>query len=257
LSVNEKLREMKPEEEELIIKGQILKDLENDLLTGDFFLSQIKKELYLFENRYNEIVGLQYSKLERLKSDLRSIIDTYAEKENSIRSFSPGKFSPEKMQEHYEEDIAPSSAPNGSQSLAAKNLFRQVAKAIHPDLSNDENDRVIREELMKRANIAFLNNDVDRLLQIMNEWENIPEQIRGNDPGSSLIRTIRKIAQIKERIQKIDEEKMSIVRSDIYRFYQKDLKMRNNGGDLLQAISIEVNKNIEEILRGIQTLIEQ
>jgi hypothetical protein len=246
---------MKPEEEELIFKDKILKVLEEELLASELSLSQIKKELYIFENRYNEIVGMRFLKLERLKAELRLIVDMYSDNNETAEWFSKKNSFSEKYRKHIEEEVRTSAVINGSKSLATKDLFRKVAKKIHPDLSNDDNDRIIREELMKRANIAFLNNDVESLQQILIEWENIPDNIVGNDLGSSLIRTIRKIALIKERIKKIDEEKVEIGKSDIHKFYQKDLKMKSCGGDLLQAISDEVNKDIEEILTGIQKLI--
>lgn len=246
---------MKPEEEELIFKDKILKVLEEELLVSEISLSQIKKELYIFENRYNEIVGLRFLKLERLRADLRAIVNLYSDKNDSDVWYSKRNSFSEKYRKQFEEDVRPAALVNGSKSLATKDLFRTVAKKIHPDLSNDDEDRIIREELMKRANLAFLNNDLEGLQRILTEWENKPDHITGNDLGSNLIRTIRKIALIKERIRKIEEEKVDIGKSDIHKFYQKDLKMKTLGGDLLQAIADEVNKDIEDILTGIQNLI--
>jgi hypothetical protein len=88
-------------------------------------------------------------------------------------------------------------------SDAVRKLFRDVAKAIHPDLAHDEATRDQRHSLMVEANRAYALGDEDQLRFILAAWERSPEAVRGSDPEAMRLRLVRRIAQIEEQLELI------------------------------------------------------
>lgn len=246
---------MKPEEEELQQKDALLRELESELLEKELALSILKQNLNVFEIKYMKVVGYKLFLIEELKSKLWGIISDYSDDGINSETDIGKKVNKTPIWDNLLENLY-----NQEESLKLiqediKILFRKVAKNIHPDLVLDENERTIREELMKKANDALSNNDVNTLLEILNEWENSPESIFGDDLGAELVRIIRKISQIKVRIQNIDDEVSKIENSDINKLYQRTQEVSYTGVDLVQKIADDVNKEINKILIHIQDVL--
>jgi hypothetical protein len=91
-------------------------------------------------------------------------------------------------------------APSRYTSDAVRSLFRDVAKAIHPDLAGDEVARDRRHALMIEANRAYALGDEERLRWILRAWESSPEAVPGSDPESVRLRLLRRIAQLEEQL---------------------------------------------------------
>ena len=81
-----------------------------------------------------------------------------------------------------------------------------MAKAIHPDLADDEFARDRRHRLMIEANRAYAVGDEERLRSILQAWENSPEAVQGHDPEATRQRLVRRIAQIKEQLAECDRD---------------------------------------------------
>jgi hypothetical protein len=64
------------------------------------------------------------------------------------------------------------SAPQLSQERRSlRDLFRSLARAIHPDHAREEADRVHRTEIMKQVTGAYEQGDFARLLELENAWQ--------------------------------------------------------------------------------------
>ncbi|HEX6975995.1 MAG TPA: hypothetical protein VF147_16425 [Vicinamibacterales bacterium] len=83
-------------------------------------------------------------------------------------------------------------------SDAVRTLFRDVAKAIHPDLARDEQARERRHALMVEANRAYASGDEERLRRILQAWERSPEAVEGDDPDAARARLARRVAEMEE-----------------------------------------------------------
>jgi DnaJ-domain-containing protein 1 len=79
-----------------------------------------------FEREYQQIIGTRYTELERIEIQIAEYM-AYLE---SNRDFKPS------------EDI--------------KQIYRQVAKLIHPDLTTDPQQKIVRQQLMTEANQSFI-----------------------------------------------------------------------------------------------------
>jgi hypothetical protein len=120
-------------------------ELETGLDARRAGLAQVKTELADFRLRYRREVGLLHDELEDL--------------ERGIAELELGEFAKRLDEEGRTDNATATDAPmreqpaRGLTSDAVRRLFRDVAKAIHPDRASDE-DRDRRHALMVEANRA-------------------------------------------------------------------------------------------------------
>ena len=98
--------------------------------------------------------------------------------------------------------VPPESAPRFT-SDAVRKLFRDVAKAIHPDFADDEHTRDRRHALMIEANRAYALRDAEQLRRILEVWERSAEAVQGSDPEATRLRLERRLAQIEEHLDTV------------------------------------------------------
>ncbi|NED08307.1 hypothetical protein G3I55_42540, partial [Streptomyces sp. SID6648] len=55
-------------------------------------------------------------------------------------------------------------------SEEARKLYRELARKAHPDLAQEEAERVRREEFITRVNAAYAAGDAARLRELAEEW---------------------------------------------------------------------------------------
>jgi hypothetical protein len=153
-------------------------------------VARIKVELAAFRVRYQQQVG-------RLHEELDEIEAAIAQAElGEIARRMAGETA----------GAGASTAPPASEppprytSDAVRKLFRDVAKAIHPDLAEDEVARDRRHALMIEANGAYALGDEERLRWILEAWARSPEAVQGTDPDADRLRLERRAAQLEEQI---------------------------------------------------------
>ena len=205
---------LSPELEELQRKAEELSALEADLVQGELDLATTHGELQNFEREYQQIIGTRYAELERIEIQIAEYM-AYLE---SSRDFNPS------------EDI--------------KQVYRQVAKLIHPDLTTDPQQKSIRQQLMTEANQAYEDGNIDRLREILRSWESRPEAVQGEGIGAELIRIIRKIAQCRDRLHKIRQEISEIEQTELYQLRVEVNSAGEKGKDLLVEMARDLDEQI-------------
>ncbi len=152
-------------------------------------VARVKADLDAFEIDYRKRVGILHEQLDKLELEI-------AEAELGELS----KRLAGKVDGSRESPAADRSAPAPRYTTdAARKLFRDVAKAIHPDLALDESTRDRRHALMVEANRAYALGDEEQLRFILDAWERSPEAVQGLDPEATRLRLVRRIAQIEEQ----------------------------------------------------------
>jgi hypothetical protein len=153
-------------------------------------LTRAKADLDAFSVDYRRKVGTLHEQLEKL--------------ELAIAEAELGEIS-KRIEEAGSSAAQPAaSRPNPEPRLtsdAVRKLFRDVAKAIHPDLAGDQATRDRRHALMIEANKAYAMGDEEQLRSILQAWERSPEAVLGSDPEAMRLRVIRRIGQIEEQLE--------------------------------------------------------
>ncbi|MBE9256709.1 molecular chaperone DnaJ [Dolichospermum sp. LEGE 00246] len=208
------MRTLAPEDEELEKKKTELTGLETELAQRELDLTTLQAELHAFEREYFRVIGIRYTELDRIEDQIAE----YMASLEAIKAFKP------------------------SQNL--KQLYRDVAKLIHPDLATDEKERLRRQELMAQVNQAYENGDEEKIREILQSWENSPESIRGEGVAAELVRTIRKIAQGKQRLNTIFMEIDLLEKTELYQLKSSVNMAEKSGRNLLSEMATQLDEQI-------------
>jgi hypothetical protein len=130
--------------------------LSKDLAERELELATLENRLSEFEKRYARTVGVLFAELDELEKEIAKELFRLNPTEEYRQGFqraekkaksSHDAVDPERLAQNEKKPFAPSDE--------LKNLFRRVAKMIHPDLATDERERAHRTSLMARANEAY------------------------------------------------------------------------------------------------------
>jgi hypothetical protein len=235
------VRTQTPEERELERKHAELAALEAELIPRELDLATLRAELADFERCYLQTVGVLYAELDEIEARIaeaearRRPNDARAQDEAARARAQAAESS---------ETVQSSAAPKPKPSEELKKLFREVAKRIHPDLATNDADRDRRQTLMAEANIAYENGDETRLGRILADWEANPDTVEGDGIGAELIRVIRKIAQIRKRLDDIDAVIQQLNTTQLCQLRGKADDAERQGRDLLTEMALQVEQQI-------------
>lgn len=209
-------------------------------------LEQLEDEISRFEKVYQRTIGKRIAELERLEEE----IARYTGISESVLE---------------REEVSSSTAGNGAGSAGdgvsierseegdIKALYREVAKAIHPDLAGDD-DRVDRHELMSKANRAYADEDHATLRAILRDWKRSADQIEGDDVAAELIRVIRLIAREREEIKAVHATIAELRNSYICRLKLRVDTDLAKGSDLFADLCAAADLNIARARRRLALL---
>lgn len=186
-----------------------------------------------FRIRYRQEVGLLHDQLDRLELDL-------AEAELGIlkeRLADAGDPPPGSAAER------PEPQPRFT-SDAVRKLFRDVAKAIHPDLATNSDARHRRHSLMIEANRAYALGDEEQLRAILQAWERSPEAVQGTDQDAMRLRLVRRIDQVEEHLQALAAELASLTDTSLWKLKVMVDQEAAQGKDLIRDMVRRLKRDI-------------
>ena len=234
-----------PEEQELTHKREEQAALEADLADRELRSANLRAELGAFERQYLHFVGSRYAELDEWKAQIaeRRVSEqpgneraAQAAGEARARADETKSVAGEKSEQEPRKFEA---------SPELKRLYRDVARRIHPDLTSDRDDRAKRQLLMADANQAYEQGDELRLEKILTAYEHSPEAFQGEGPGAELIRTIRRVSQVRARLAEIEAELQGLLRSDLYQLKIRVDEAEQTGHNVLQDMIAKVDEQIE------------
>lgn len=221
-------------------------------------LATLKAELEVFEARYLREIGVLYAELDEIEA---RIAEAQA-RQNPRDQQSREQATKARAQARESAEAAEAARETGEwKKFTApenlKKLYREVAKNIHPDLATDEAERLRRQKLMAEANQAYAEGDEARLQAILREWETSPESVKGEGTGAELIRVIRKIAQVEERLRVIEAEMKELRESDLYQLKTRVEEAEAEGRDLLAELAAQIKEQIAQAKKRLAAMTEK
>lgn len=231
-----------PEEIELESKEAELGRLKEAHKSRSDSLAKLKAELRTFEKVYHQVIGVRIAELDDLEAKICGTSHQCCDMQDEMHSQVGGEWSG-----HLHAADLLNEEADASQCISRNNLkilYREVAKAIHPDLAQNERDRATREKLMSVANHAYAEENREELLRILREWERSPGKISCGSIGDELIRVIRLNAKEREIILDLDNQIETLMGTDTYIFKQRVDNSLANGIDLLAEMAATVDLNI-------------
>lgn len=217
-------------------------------------LTTLRAELLIFHHQYLRIVGARYAELDGLAAQMAEALAHLHPDDLSAEEHAK-KARRQANESEQEAEVAEGVTKSAfTPSARLKKLYREVAKLLHPDLTTDERERSRRNLLMAEANRAYESGDENRLQSLLSEWQDRTEAISGDGIGFELIRSIRKIAQVRERLQKIEEEVATVEQSDIAQLRRRVVEAKCEGRNLLGEMAAQLEGQITHLCTTLDEL---
>ena len=223
----------RPHDHDLDVLRAQVSQLEAAHAERSLAVSRAQADLAAFKIRYRHEVGSLHDELDRLELDLAEaelgeIAKRVVAEPNA--GAPPAATPPEPL-------------PRFT-SDAVRKLFRDVAKAIHPDLARDADARDRRHTLMIEANRAYALGDEEQLRGILLSWERSPEAIQGTDAEANRLRLERRIAQIEEQMALLASVQAELKESPMGQLKQMVDDEAAKGKDLVKDMVRRLKRDI-------------
>jgi hypothetical protein len=127
-----------------------------------------------------------------------------------------------------------------------KEVFRKAVKLMHPDLAVTARERERRTRLMASVNLAYEKGDQAAIEKLIDQFGQDPEAIEGDDIGSRLVKTIRRIAQLRQRLLDIEREIEGHKNTEIYKLKQTIEVAEAGGGNPLDDLARRLRQEISQ-----------
>ncbi|NLY73922.1 MAG: molecular chaperone DnaJ [Firmicutes bacterium] len=250
------VREITPEEKELQKKLGELAALEAELAQRELDLVTFQAELAAFRNRYLQTLGKLYAELDAILAEIAAL---------RARKKPPGHQAWQKAEQAWSKAQESAKAANEINEIKTKSknfkptsrlkqIYREIAKNFHPDLAANDEERNHYQQLMAEANQAYRNGDEQLLEKILLQAIHSPQAVKGVGTGVDLIRVIRKIAAVQERLKQITAEIAALKGSSLYKLKTNYETMKRKGIDLLAEMAGYLNRKIAEALVRLKRL---
>ena len=255
-----RFQSMLPEEVELAQRRAELVSLRAQHAEAAAVLKDLREEISGFERSYHATLGQRMAELERVEAEIARLSGAYVEEESE----------PEEQEEYLDRESyrrgrsfsdAGAAGSRGrvwkAEEQDIKALYREVAKAIHPDLAGDAPSG-LRHELMLKANKAYAEEDGRTLREILRNWRrHHPESQGASDVAAELSQVKRQIAVELQAIREINVQVEQLRASYVCRFKLRVDQSLAAGSDLFAEMIAAADINIARALRRLVALKEE
>ena len=224
-----------PEERELQAKLAELQALQDELTLGELELIDLRASLSAFERSYLRIVGRRMAELDEIEALILAARARTTDDPKVAQRAREARERAEQSQARSAASAEPDTSTPPSDDL--RQLYRQMARLMHPDLAPDESSGAARTELMARVNAAYAGGDLAGLQRLLDEWNSRPEAVAGDAVADRLVRAIRQIAQVRRRLEEIKREIDALMTSPLRQLSEDVAKATVNGRDLLDEMA--------------------
>jgi curved DNA-binding protein CbpA len=140
------------------------------------------------------------------------------------------------------------SQPVPPQPLTAdiKQAYRRAARLMHPDRATTEAERQRRTDLMSQVNRAYENGDQRTIERLIEEYGRDPEAIAGDDIGSRIVKAIRRIAQLRRRLEEVRHDLEALQQSELFQLREGIEDGEASGGDPLGDLAQQLERELAE-----------
>lgn len=213
-------------------------DLERRVSDRERELALVKTDLQQLQFRYLAELGSLYAELNALDEELAGL------------EIKAGLRVPDEADDPESEAVDSGSAgcaPASEPSPALKAMFRNIARAVHPDSAPahvDERTRYRRHSLMAEANRAYAERDEDRLRLILRAWKLDEDAASCSNPAAERTRLQRRAAALTERLAELDAAFADLQSSAIARLKTRIDEARAQGWDLFAEMVRQIKREI-------------
>ncbi|NOT11053.1 MAG: J domain-containing protein [Methylococcaceae bacterium] len=237
---------MLPEEQELNRLESEQATLEDQVANAELTLETLKVEIAQFQHQYFQTVGKLYVELDRLIARIARA-EAGLDPDNA-EAQAQAEAAEQQSQKSAEEigmaEKQPPPPPEITPEL--KQAFRQAAKLMHPDRASTDAERSRRTAIMAQVNVAYEKGDRTAIEKLIIEFGQDPEAITGEDIAARLVKTIRRIAQLRRRVNEAHQEIATQKAGELYELIITVTETKAMGGDPLGDLARQIMQQISE-----------
>jgi hypothetical protein len=244
-----------PEEIELNKKHKVLERLKDRLATDEEEMAEIRAELEQFETNYKMQVGRLYAELDEIDAQIaEEEVKLNPEDAEIKRRAEEARERAAESAADAEEAIAENCTFKWQPTTEAKKAYHSLAKMIHPDLALNADERERRHTLMAELNKAYEAGDQNKLNKLVDDYRDSPDLAIGDSIGDDLVRAIRQIFQVKNRLQELRVERLTAELSELYMLKTKIRDEQLEGRNLLDQMAERTRSHIMKAKRRLENL---
>jgi hypothetical protein len=237
---------MLPEEQELIRLEAEQTELEEQVTSAELALETSKTETAQFQHRYHQTVGRLYAQLDEMDALLARVQAGLSPDDAAAQAHAQAAEQQAKASAEEAGLIEAQPAPPPVITPELKLAFRQAAKLMHPDRATNEPERLRRTKLMAQVNLAYERGDQQAIEKLVKEYGQDPEAITGGDVASRIVKSIRRIAQLRRRMGEVQQQIDAMQQAEIFHLKQTIEETEAMGGDPLGDLAKQLMQELSE-----------
>ena len=244
---------LSPEEIELGKKKKVLDRLKDRLADREEKMTELRAELEQFEANYKMEVGRFYAELDEIEAQIAEEEVKLVPDDEEIKKRA------EELRKRAEQSAADAEIADGCvqkwrPTVEAKKAYHNLARIIHPDLALDKDEKEKRHALMAKLNEAYSAGDQNKLNKLVEDFRDSPDLVRGDSIGDELVRAIRQIWQVKNRLKELREEKLKAELSELFILREKVEAEMREGRNTLKQMGERTKSYIKKSERRLENL---
>lgn len=237
---------MLPEERELArLEGEQI-ELEDRVVQTELALETCKTETAQFQHRYFLAVGCLYAQLDELDAQIAVLQARLHPEDSTMREYARVAERQARKSAAEAGLIESQAVPPQQLTADIKQAYRRAARLMHPDRATTEAERQRRTDLMSQVNRAYENGDQRAIERLIEEYGHDPEAIAGDDIGSRIVKAIRRIAQLRRRLDEARHELEVLQQSELFQLRQGIEDGEAAGGDPLNDLAQQLARELAE-----------
>ena len=246
-------RRLSPEEEELQAKQAELDALLNQLAQKELDLETLHAEINTFFLAYNAAVLPKVAEAKELRPRIAQAMYILDPREDTQNESQEARESAEQSERDRQEQFGASEPHEAVQpesfkpSPELRSIYLDLVKKAHPDLGKDDEDRRRRNDFMVRVNQAYQDGDASALQALADEWALGGDPAEGESVGDRLVRLIRQISDVRNRLATMDTEIENAKNSDDYLLVNQAEQARSEGRDLIAEHVDRTQEHIDDL----------
>lgn len=237
---------MLPEEQELIRLEGEQAELEEQVTSAELALETSKTETAQFQHRYHQTVGRLYAQLDEMDALIAKVQAGLSPDDAAAQAHAQAAEQQAKASAEEAGLIEAQPIPPPVITPEIKLAFRQAAKLMHPDRATNEPERLRRTALMAQVNLAYERGDQQAIEKLVAEYGQDPEAIAGEDVASRIVKSIRRIAQLRRRMSEAQQEMEAQQQAEIFQLKQTIEESEAMGGDPLGDLAKQLMQELSE-----------
>lgn len=208
-----------------------LAELESAIPARQARLVELQTEQRAFESRYLSVIGDRYDRLAEIEKEIARIqgLEFDEESENSVG---------------YDADDEVGCGQNRLHGDKLKKLYHEVARKFHPDLASCDQERMHRTQLMVEVNRAYELGAEAQLEQLLEAGASLESIETSGAMSAEMILLVRRVAEAKEALVRIESQLDGITGSELYRLKQRVANADEFGVDLFTDLIAQVERQI-------------